>query len=83
MAGNEQLNFKTLDFELSRLEGSSILDEKVRQAARDAAYFVREMRNLARAGNDVDVTDILRRIEMRVNQPDAFKELLESEGQQA
>ena len=78
MATNE-LDFKTLDFELSRLEGSSILDEKVKQAARDAAYLVREMRNLCRADHTSNVTDIIRRMEMRVNNPEEFSRMYEAE----
>lgn len=76
---NEHLDFKTLDFELSRLEGSSILDDKVKQATRDAAYFLREMRNLCRADHTCTVADIIRRMEMRVNNPQEFAKMYEAE----
>lgn len=79
MANKEHLDFKSLDFELCRLEGSSILDDKVKKAARDAAYFLREMRNLCRADHTANVIDIIRRMEMRVNNPEEFQRLLESE----
>lgn len=79
MARNDHLDFKTLDFELNRLEGSSILDEKVKQAARDAAYLVREMRNLCRADHTADVSVIIRRMEMRVNTPAEFLKMYEEE----
>lgn len=79
MANNDHLDFKSLDFELCRLEGSSILDDKVKKATRDAAYFLREMRNLCRADQSATVIDIIRRMEMRVNNPEEFKAMLELE----
>lgn len=76
---NQELDFKTLDFELCRLEGSSILDSTTRQSIREAAYLVREMRNLCRADHTASVTDIIRRMEMRVNNPVEFGQLYQEE----
>lgn len=63
---NQQLDFATLDFELNRLEGSSILDTKTRQAIKDAAYVTREVRSMVGAAGNVNVDLILKALRERL-----------------
>lgn len=72
MANQEQLTFRDLSFELDRLQGSSILSDKVIQAIREASYLVREVRQLSCADGNATVEDINTRLRERVLHPEEF-----------
>lgn len=59
---SQELDFKTLDFELSRVEGSTILDSKTRQAVKDAAYILREVRTMIGAEATDSASSILAKL---------------------
>ncbi|MBI6883110.1 hypothetical protein [Pseudomonas putida] len=63
---DKQLDFATLDFELNRLEGSSILDSKTRQAIKDAAFVTREVRSMAGVEGNVTADLILKALRERM-----------------